>query len=242
MVGGFLTAQVFAICAWTLFYSGSAGSAHTAAKLSHVLLQTAGLTCMVLGLVAIVEHRQYVVNGPTFSTMHSVVGVMAVGLFGANYIFGAVMALLTAFDPQSVLRKHIDLRRHHRKLGGAALVVTLVAAVSGIMDQMPQGTCFYRPTSTAGFSSDSTEQYADMTSSCQVSLGLGIVATLAVLFTLSVALDREVTAPAVSAQNKDVGDEVEYANQVGNSSNNKSAEHVYASAPVRVMPDEETAP
>lgn len=180
MTSGFLGAQVFAAATWSL------GTVRENAKLAHVLFQTAGLACALTGYVAILEYQSRM-NSATLASMHSIVGVCAVAVFGLNYLWGAVMALLTMYHPTCIVRRAIDLRAHHKKFGIFAMILSLVAVISGVMNVLPMGVCYANP---ASYSLDPSGQYEGMFTSCKLGFGVGICAMLAVLGVLWAVADR----------------------------------------------------
>jgi hypothetical protein len=187
MIAGFMFSQFIAVAAWVLIPN------HTHAKLIHVLFQTAGLTTCIAGWYAIAEYKK-IINQPTFTTMHSLIGFFAVVVFGMNYIWGCTMAFLTVYYPKSLVRKHINLVHHHRKLGGFAMIMSVAAVLTGIMNQLPQGTCYYivkDNDESAEFDVDSADQYHRIPQACKLALGLGICVIFALIFTLAAAFDRD---------------------------------------------------
>lgn len=172
MVGGFLCSQVFAASVWTLLGPEN----RVTAKYIHIALQSAGLLMMGLGVSAIVHsERAHSKYAQTYTTMHSILGMAAIVAFVLNYTLGSTMYTLTNYLPQSLWRKHIDLRNNHRKLGGFALILTGMAIVTGIMNQLPMGACF-PPSASDG--------YEKMPNSCKIGLGLGVLVFLAIFFVL----------------------------------------------------------
>ena len=112
MVGGVFMGQIFAILTWSVIPTPTIGMKQVA-KTVHVLFNTGSAGCMIASLIAIVKHS-YKYKLESLTTLHSWVGVISVCVFGVTYMWGAVMALLTAFAPDSNIRKAIDLRLFHR--------------------------------------------------------------------------------------------------------------------------------
>ena len=99
------------------------------------------------------------------------------------------MGYLTAMHPDSVFRKAFDLRRIHRVIGLSSLGLTTVAVISGIMDKLPYGTCFYPHTSPYSIDVDPAENYTYVPGSCRIAHGLGVSVVIGALLTvLSVVL------------------------------------------------------
>lgn len=164
MTAGFYCAQIFAICAWSFW------SDHYSAKLCHVFFQIAGLASMIAGLWAVVKYK---LDGEMagFVSMHSWVGIAAISMYGFNFAWGSVMALLTRFHPNSIFRKVYNLKEHHKTIGLMALWMTTMSVLTGIMDQiscyvsLPPGAQDYDP----------AMYYTDLSESCKVANGLGVV-------------------------------------------------------------------
>lgn len=198
MTSGFFVAQIFAISAWSL------GRVRENAKLAHVICQTAGVSTMIAGYYAIMEYQDRS-DSATLSTIHSWVGIMAVATFGLTYLWGATMAFLLLCFPGSVLRQGIDLRWHHRKLGVYALILSLAAVLTGVMNQLPRGQC----ANGSGYDIDGSKTYVDMPESCKLGLGVGVLVCLAVMFALWAVADRGesfAVAPATSPTNQNSSD------------------------------------
>lgn len=81
MVAGLYAAQVKAINDWNLF------SDHGNGKLSHVLFQTAALSCTIAAMCAVVKFN-FERRTPALNTMHSWMGAAAVAMFCCNYLLG----------------------------------------------------------------------------------------------------------------------------------------------------------
>lgn len=230
MTSGFLTAQIFAAATWSL------GTVREYAKLAHVLFQTAGLTCALVGYIAILEYQARM-DSPTLASMHSLVGVCAVAVFGFNYCFGAMMALLTMYHPDCILRQAIDLRSHHKKFGIFAMMLSLAAVLTGVMNVLPMGVCFE---DSPGYSLDPSTQYHDLFVSCKLGFGVGICAILAVLMMLWAIADRgesfALTATAAAATiSKPVVATVQATSSPSNSSIPRPGLHIDRIEPGKVL-------
>jgi len=182
LVAGFYFAQIIAINNWVMFDSHSVG------KMFHVFFQTTGLAFMIAGMCAVVKWKLQN-KTPSLTTMHSWIGVGAVAIFCLNYSMGFFMGLVTAMWPESVLRKALDLRRIHRALGLTSLGMTTIAVVSGIMDQLSYGSCFYNDAAGYEADKDPAQNYPYVYDSCRIAMGMGIVTVIGSLLTvLSVSL------------------------------------------------------
>ena len=100
------------------------------------------------------------------------------------------MAALTALWPESTLRQAIDLVAVHRALGLTSLGLTTIAAVSGIMDKLGEGACFYPTRSPyASADLDPAENYPSLPNGCQLAMGMGVaVVTGSVCTVLAVSV------------------------------------------------------
>lgn len=151
---------------------------------------------MIAGWVAIMKY-QSAAKLPTLTTIHSWVGVITVVVFGFNYFVGFFNALLTTFYPDFVLRQAINLNYQHKKLGATAFLLTTMTIITGIMNQLPQGMCYYDPnddTVRPGYDTDPSAYYPQQSNSCRIGLGLGVTVLLAAFFALGATLDRAVGA------------------------------------------------
>lgn len=77
------------------------------------MFNTGAAICMFLALIVVLKYlKKY--NFDSRTTIHSWIGVAAVCVFGVSYLWGATMAILTAFAPDSFIRKAVDFRGLHR--------------------------------------------------------------------------------------------------------------------------------
>jgi hypothetical protein len=132
----FFALQVQALTNWTLF-----GDKLTA-KTAHVLVQLSALGVMVTALVAVTRYM-WQGRSPSLVSIHSWVGVAAVAVFGFNFLWGGGMAYLTRCMPDSPLRSRLPLLNSHKFLGLTSVVLAAVAVNTGIMEQLPRGSCNY---------------------------------------------------------------------------------------------------
>lgn len=112
MVGGFYYGQIFAILSWSMLPDNNE-TQHNVIKAIHASLHFASAGSMIAGLVAIVRHM-YEKKLESLTTMHSWLGVAAVGMFGMTYVIGSTMSILKSFVPDSILRKAFNLGVVHR--------------------------------------------------------------------------------------------------------------------------------
>jgi hypothetical protein len=170
----FVMGQVVAVSVWSLIPSKSF------AKLLHVVLQMGSLSCMIAAFVAIVKDRQ---NGKfaTFTTIHSWVGVGAVCVYGLTFIWGGSMGIMTAFWPESALKRNIDWGYFHRAFAALTMGLSLMAITTGVMDRLSEGLCYYEleDNEIYGAMKDSADHYKGMPQSCKVVYGSVVAALVA---------------------------------------------------------------
>ena len=104
-------------------------------------LHIVALILMILGLSAAVKHTNDN-KVPALNTMHSWVGIGATVVFCSNFLWGGGMAFLTNVFPEANLRLLVG-SPGHKVIGAAALMMSVMAINTGIMDKLPQGACFY---------------------------------------------------------------------------------------------------
>jgi hypothetical protein len=177
----FFFCQVLALFNWSVF------SNHLVAKLTHVFAHIVGVVLVILGLIAAVRYN-YDSRSPSLNTMHGWVGVCAITIFGSNFAWGSAMALITAINPSSKIRKHLPLLILHRIIGSCAMVLSAAAILTGIMDKLPYGSCFYLLSSSDEEESrrdiDPAENYSYLPGSCKIAHGLGIAVIIACMFSI----------------------------------------------------------
>ena len=177
MVAGFFVSQIGAVASWALLGD------HFTAKILHVVCQCAGFATMFAGLWAVWEYKSDV-QSYHFATTHAWLGIAAVALFTFTFGFGSLMATLTRFRPESVLRKAFDLKSAHKFLGSWSLTLTTIAVLTGVMDLMPSGTC----SPNRAYNADAAALYTTAATSCRVANGLSVVVFIAAgLAALSIA-------------------------------------------------------
>ena len=211
--------QLQAIFNWSLFTN------HTIAKLSHVVTQFIALVVMLIGLIAVVKDN-FDKKSPSLTTMHAWIGVCSIAFFGVNFIWGACMALLTIFHPESKLRRLVALLQFHRIIGSSALVLTTGAILTGIMDYLPYGACFYILSSQQlqeEKDTDPAENYAYLPDACKIANGLGIVVVVSCMFGIISIISR-----AFANQNHQILTTTSNNNN-NNNNNNQLVQHTYIS-------------
>jgi uncharacterized membrane protein YozB (DUF420 family) len=180
MVCGFFISQLGAIASWALLRD------HFNAKLMHVFCQLAGMSTMIAGLWAIWKYK-IDVQSFNYTTIHSWLGIVTVALYVLAFFWGSLMATLTRFYPDSILRKAFDLKNGHKNIGTIVLVMTVVSILTGVMDYLPQGSCIPDVTS---YEQDAGQYYAQIPGSCKVAYGMAICVATAMILALSVIAFR----------------------------------------------------
>lgn len=200
MVCGFFVSQLGAIASWALFKD------HFNAKITHVVCQLAGLSTMISGLWAVWEYKVDM-QSYNYTTIHSWLGIATVAVYVFTFFWGSLMATLTRFFPDSILRKAFDLKNAHKNLGILALVMTTMSIWTGVMDQLPQGSC--NPSLTT-YEQDAGQYYAELPGSCKTAYGMAmfvLVASILSMFGIAYRGDsfgfmKPKTAEAVAAEKK----------------------------------------
>lgn len=194
MVGGFFFSQVVAICSWSLF-----SHQHAIGKGFHVFFQLAAMSTMIAGLCAMVHHLLQM-KAQSLTTMHSWVGVATVSAFGVTFLWGAGMSTLTAFHPESVLRKAFDLRRIHQTIGLTAFGLTVVAILTGINNELGQGACSYVITTSYTYKADvnPAENCGSLPIACKIANGMGICVLLAAVCVFIAVSNRPAASPTTT--------------------------------------------
>jgi hypothetical protein len=124
---------------------------------------------VALGLYAATEAKK-ATKSPHLVSLHSWIGIAAIGSFLLNYIFGAIMRPLSMTIAVS---KGIMLVQTHRKIGLVVLGITIASILTGISSILPQGVCNY--SSTVDSIENSLANYINIPPSCRLANGMGLV-------------------------------------------------------------------
>jgi len=181
LVGGFFLSQLIAILVWTNFPAGG-----KVPKPLHAIIHTLGMVSLIIGLVEIVKYVNSQ-SSPALTTMHSWTGVMAVAVYGAAYLLGALHAILKYLKPSHPLLSIIDWIAVHRTLGVTGVALTAAAILTGVMDYLPQGACSYNNMDSPFVDYNPAKNYYALPTACKLANGLGVATVVAVMF-LGVAL------------------------------------------------------
>jgi hypothetical protein len=177
MVGGVFYGQVLAISTWSLLPTTFPEDKFIA-KCVHTFFHSISAGCMAAALVAIVRHM-YMNNLESLTTMHSWIGVMASLMFGLTYLFGCYMSIMKQCSTSTY-----DYRPLHRSCGMISFGLIVLAIATGVMNQLPQGQCFYQTTDYRVYPSlykYPINHYDDIPNSCKLAHGLVVAVIIAAL-------------------------------------------------------------
>lgn len=105
-------------------------------KIVHALIHIAAFFCAVIGLVAVFDaHNSSVPPKPNLYSLHSWVGLSAVILFAAQYLFGFIFYMYGNM-PQSLKVSFMPL---HTFFGLFGFVLCVAAALMGITETVIAG-------------------------------------------------------------------------------------------------------
>lgn len=184
LVGGFFLSQLIAILVWTNVPTG-----YSLAKPVHAIIHTLGAGSLIVGLFEVVKYVNSFPN-PALTTMHSWIGVMAVATYGTTYLLGASLALLKWFQPNHSMLSVVDWKAVHRSLGLSGVALTSAAILTGIMDYLPQGSCYYNNINSPYVDFNPAKNYGAMPTACKLANGLGASAVIAVIFLFIALMNR----------------------------------------------------
>ncbi len=175
-VAGFGLAQGLAIVAWTFIPD------HGLAKAVHVILHVAGFTVVAIGLAAVVREKN-ISEEPSLTTLHGWIGAAAIASYGFTLLWGAVMALLTQFWPDSSIRAALACLPVHRATGLSVVAFSALAVLTGVVNTLPDGFCYYTNMNGATYSADSNpaDHYKYIPDACKLANGLGVSAFFAAM-------------------------------------------------------------
>lgn len=153
------------------------------AQIASIFWQVEAIVFMGGGLVAIVTHK-YRSDSPAMTTVHSWLGVGAVAMYGINIIYSGSLCVITSrshieVDIDYVLRYQLI----RRCLQNAAIGLTVLALLTGIMDKMSKGFCDVSELSTTSNTMTTIYgvNFGDLPKSCKIANGLGVAVTLSAI-------------------------------------------------------------
>lgn len=150
----------------------------TLQKTLHGIMHTAAFICMTIGLVAILQSRNFKKQNShdayksNFTNIHAFVGLGVYILYGLNYLLGIAHYALPIFS----LAMKKAFMHSHVFIGTFLLFGSLAAVVSGFT--VMTGSCSYTVTSA---DTNPAEHYHLLTNGCQLANSIGIISVLAVL-------------------------------------------------------------
>lgn len=174
--------QVLAISSWSLI------SEHSVAKGIHFIFQITAVSFLIAGLLAIVKY-QFQRKAPSLTTMHSWLGVLTVAVFGCNFSVGITMGIVKQFYSETKVGKAFDFSSIHRLLGLFTFFLTVISIVTGIMNHLGLGKCYYYDSNDVIYKADvnPADNYRYLPDACKIANGMGI-ATIASAFIIGVAV------------------------------------------------------
>ena len=150
-------------------------------KALHVFFHTAAICCISIGLTAVFTGNNYTnkntegVYYPNFYSLHSMLGITAVSLYGLNYLIGIVTFLIP--------RVSADIRKsflpHHVFIGTFALFAATFAVETGIMELATELGCSYDVTSADW---NPAENYHKLPDGCRLANGIGVMVLITMFF------------------------------------------------------------
>lgn len=162
-----------------LAYRGTMKCEHNTNKSFHGLSFVAAIVCLSVGLKAVWRSHDdtsssYVAN---LYSLHSMIGLAAVVMFGQNFLLGALHFLSPAMTDK--LKK--SYMPNHVILGICTFVLAVMAIVTGILEKNTFIGCNYAVTEK---DVNPAENYHKLPDGCKLSNGIGIVSFLTMVLTL----------------------------------------------------------
>lgn len=135
-----LNRGIFLLISAILIYRGFRDSRKKNLKIVHAVIHIAAFFCAVIGLVAVFDaHNSSVPPKPNLYSLHSWLGLFAVILFAAQYLFGFVFYMYGNM-PQSLKISFMPL---HTFFGLFGFVLCVAAALMGITETVITGIPHY---------------------------------------------------------------------------------------------------
>lgn len=175
MIAGLIASSCYALLAFRHLPFGK-----PITKVIHVLMHTASIVFVVLGLTAVIMSNNFKSDNnddsyaPNLFTLHSFIGLGAIFLYIQNYVFGVLFYLFPIFT--------LDLKQlympNHKLFGMMALLISFAAVGSGLMEEFTSAGCSYSVTSP---DNDPAASYHLLSGGCRNLNAVGIVCMLAVV-------------------------------------------------------------
>jgi hypothetical protein len=175
---------------------------HGVAKILHVLINVGGIVTLSLGLAAAVRYKS-IYHQPALTSLHGWIGAGAVAAYGTTFLWGAFMSTLTQFAPDSSLRAAIAWLPIHRAGGLISLALSVAAVVTGVVNRLPDGTCYYTPDPGVYIPDPNpADLYKYLPNACKVANGLGISVIFAAGMLLAAVNLRRREPPGADDENE----------------------------------------
>lgn len=177
----------------------------TMTKPLHGILHTSALCCIVIGLTCVIVGNNYPdyntggVYYANLTSLHSFLGIAAIGLYFQNYVLGFIHFLL----PLSIVpvEKRRWYMQFHVFLGGFAFFAAVFAVETGIMELTSELGCYWDPTSA---NTNPAATYDRIPLGCRYANGVGILVLLSAFLGAFALTDLTRFNPANRITNEDV--------------------------------------
>lgn len=198
----FFAFQVIAAVIWSIVTNNK-----PLAKVIHICCQCGGLISVIVGYVAIFKYKNDKLL-PNLTTLHSWLGIATIVMYGINFCFGILMASLTQYFPDSIVRKAYDLKSIHQSVGLIAFGLTILSVETGIMDQLGQGCYYSYPvTEIYGVDKNPADNYPFLPDACKIANGLGLTVVISGVFVIFAIVLRS-SQTSLSSQNQSLPNDV----------------------------------
>lgn len=198
MTSGFILAFIWAALSFRIFQFGKPTN-----KILHSLLHTGAIVCFSVGLYAVFEgnnntekntsHTYY----PNLYSIHSWMGISAIGLYCLNYL----LAGLTFYGGVFGDRGKAYFIHHHMTLGIILVVMVGIVAESGLSD-LSTPLCAQSYTVTTP-DYNPIEHFKDLSSGCKTANTAGIFILLTIILTVYALVDMRPQSTASSQSQPD---------------------------------------
>ncbi|XP_055374088.1 uncharacterized protein LOC129607252 isoform X2 [Condylostylus longicornis] len=164
MVGGLVTISGYSI----LLYRLCRCLKHIYVKLAHMFFHACAVPCVVLGFLAVFEsHENLYPDKPHFTSLHTWLGLVTMGLFGLQFVVGFFSFLILLCCENYTYSCRSAMVPIHASFGVVTLMLAIATALTGILDAYDENT---KP---------ELEKYV-MKSTGMVLVAIGIVVSFAV--------------------------------------------------------------
>jgi len=147
---------------------------HYLAKLLHFFWHSCAIILSISGIVCMFKFKRDNVHLSNISSLHSWLGLCTLILYGQNYVLGFLYFLSPIFKRQVDMKR--NYLRFHKYFGYMTLVSAVVTMQAGIVQKNKTGGCSYR---IYKVDNDPASHYHDIPNGCKLSMGIGILMTLA---------------------------------------------------------------